>query len=97
MTEPIYITSSSSNITVKTNPTITFDNGMVLWLAKEGETFELSSYDWNKILQINAMVRSLGIFKDRYLTDEEIKKEEAKPINRIREFFKKCAKLIRLI
>ena len=77
-----------------------FDNGMVLWLAKEGETFELSSYDWAKIQQINAMVRTLGIFKDRYLTQNEIKKEEEKEKNsisyKIRKALEKWAKLIRI-
>lgn len=80
--------TNEMNITVKTNPTITFDNGMVLWLAKEGETFELSSYDWNKIQQINAMVRSLGIFKDRYLTQSEIKAQENKEKNSLWYRFK---------
>lgn len=96
----IFYSTADSNIIVKSNPTITFDNGMVLWLAKEGETFELSSYDWAKIQQINAMVRSLGIFKDRYLTQEEIKKEEEKEKNsisyKIRKALEKWAKLIRL-
>ena len=92
----IFYNTTDSNIIVKTNPTITFDNGMVLWLAKEGETFELSSYDWSKIQQINAMVRSLGIFKDRYLTQEEIKKEEKSIPTRFQKFLKKCAQLIRL-
>lgn len=101
MTESIYFTSTSSNIAVKTNPTITFDNGMVLWLAKEGETFELSTYDWNKILQINATVRSLGLFKDRYMTDAEVKaekkKEEKSVWNKIKTVMKKCERLIRRI
>lgn len=95
MSESIFITNSSINIVVKSNPTITFDNGMVLWLGKEGETFELSTYDWNKILQINAMIRTLGIYKDRYLTDTEIKQKEEQTFSfKFKEFIKKCKQLI---
>lgn len=46
---------------VQTNPTITFSNGMVLWLAEKGETVELTQTDWNLLVKANSYIQGVGI------------------------------------
>ena len=63
----IHITNNESNIVVKSDPVIVFDNGMQLWLGKKGERFVISSHDYYTLLQITALVGTLGKVKDRFV------------------------------
>ena len=46
---------------VQTDPTITFGNGMVVWLAEKGETVELTQSDWNLLVKANSYIQYVGI------------------------------------
>ena len=46
---------------VQNDPTITFSNGMVLWLAEKGETVELTQSDWNLLVKANSYIQYVGI------------------------------------
>lgn len=77
MTEQIFTTNSNSNLIVQSNPTIQFNNGMVLWLAKKGETYELKPGEWELITQMNQLastMSSLHRFKYIPMTDAEVEK-----------------------
>lgn len=76
----VHIISNSSNIVVNTKPVIRFDNGMTLCLSEKPGSFELSSHDWNKILQINAMVRTMGMYRDRYVIERTVQREVPKTL-----------------
>lgn len=54
---------NNNNIVVKTNPTVQFRNGMTLWLAKPGESFELTQYDWDLIQRIDQLAMMLGRYQ----------------------------------
>jgi hypothetical protein len=83
----------TSELTIKTNPTITFDNGMVLWLAKEGESVEINTYDWNIIQRMNKDVSLLGIYKDvlvdksETIINKNIKKETNTFLSTLKQIF----------
>ena len=66
--------STNHNIVVETNPTITFSNGMVLWLGEKGETITMTDYDMELIYQADAYIRSIG--KYRYSSRTETVKAE---------------------
>lgn len=67
--------STNANITVDCNPTITFSNGMTLWLGEPGEQVELSDYDMKLIFQADAYIRNIG----RYRYSSRTKTETATP------------------
>ena len=62
--------NNGNNLTIKTNPTVTLRNGMTLWLAKPGESFELNQYDWDLIQRIDRYASMLG--KYRYANKRDI-------------------------
>ena len=53
----------SSKLIIQTNPTVTFRNGMTLWLAKPGETFEITECDWHLIQRIDNLANHLGRYQ----------------------------------
>ena len=55
-----YTFFDNSHLLVKTNPTITFSNGMVLWLAEKGETVKIDQYDWYMLNQADRYIRQVG-------------------------------------
>lgn len=55
--------SNGDNLTIQTDPTVTLRNGMTLWLAKEGESFELTQYDWDLIQCIDRYACMLGKYQ----------------------------------
>lgn len=63
------IFQSNDNLTIQTNPTVTLRNGMTLWLAKPGESFELNQYDWDLIQRIDKLAAMLG--KYRYANEQD--------------------------
>ena len=69
------IFQSNDNLTIKTNPTVTLRNGMTLWLAKPGESFELNQYDWDLLQRIDRLAAMLG--KYRYANEQDIVKAES--------------------
>jgi len=74
MTESQITISSANNLIVNTNPTIQFDNGMVLWLGNEGESVEVSTYDWQMILAARPYINQIGLIKDRYVDNPKVLK-----------------------
>lgn len=62
--------SNDNNLTIQTDPTVTLRNGMTLWLAKPGESFELNQYDWDLIQRIDKLAAMLG--KYRYANEGDI-------------------------
>ena len=64
------IFQNNDNLTIKTDPTVTLRNGMTLWLAKSGESFELNQYDWDLIQRIDKLAAMLG--KYRYANEQDI-------------------------
>lgn len=69
------IFQSNDNLTIKTDPTVQFRNGMTLWLAKPGESFELNQYDWDLIQRIDKLAAMLG--KYRYANEGDIVSTES--------------------
>jgi len=61
---------NSENLTIQTDPTVTLRNGMTLWLAQPGESFELNQYDWDLIQRIDRLADMLG--KYRYANEEDV-------------------------
>lgn len=55
--------SNHNNLTIQTDPTVTLRNGMTLWLAKPGESFELNQYDWDLIQRIDRLAVMLGKYQ----------------------------------
>ena len=58
---------NNDKLAVKSDPTVQFSNGMTLWLAKEGETYEITQYDWDLLHRIDNLASMLG--KYRYVKD----------------------------
>lgn len=67
--------SNDNNLTIKTDPTVTLRNGMTLWLAKPGESFELNQYDWDLIQRIDRLAAMLG--KYRYANERDVVSTES--------------------
>lgn len=67
--------SNDNNLTIQTDPTVTLRNGMTLWLAKPGESFELNQYDWDLIQRIDKLADMLG--KYRYANEGDIVSSES--------------------
>lgn len=55
--------SNDNNLTINTDPTVQFRNGMTLWLAKPGESFELTQYDWDLLQRIDKLATMLGKYQ----------------------------------
>lgn len=55
--------TNSSNLIVQTDPTITFSNGMVLWLAEKGETVEINQYDWDLLQHADRYIKHIGNYR----------------------------------
>jgi len=55
--------NNNDNLTVQTDPTVTLRNGMTLWLAKKGKSFELTQYDWDLIQCIDRYASMLGKYQ----------------------------------
>jgi len=53
----------NNNLTIQTDPTVTLRNGMTLWLAKPGESYELTQYDWDLIQRIDHLTSMLGKYR----------------------------------
>jgi len=62
--------NNDNNLTIQTDPTVTLRNGMTLWLAKPGESFELNQYDWDLIQRIDRLADMLG--KYRYASEGDV-------------------------
>ena len=67
--------STNHNIVVQTNPTITFSNGMVLWLGEKGEQVELTDYDMELIYRADRLISQIG----KYRYSSRTKTETASP------------------
>jgi len=65
----------NNNLTIQTDPTVTLRNGMTLWLAKPGESFELNQYDWDLIQRIDKLAAMLG--KYRYADEGDVVSAES--------------------
>jgi hypothetical protein len=65
-------TSTDSRLVVKTNPAITFQSGMTLWLGKEGESVEISSHDWEIIKHIGALTSRIGKIPDSFYVTKAV-------------------------
>lgn len=59
---------NNDKLVVKSDPAVQFSNGMTLWLAKEGETYEITQYDWDLLHRIDNLTSQLG--KYRYVKDD---------------------------
>ena len=55
--------TNNSNLVVQTDPTITFSNGMVLWLAEKGETVEINQYDWDLLQHADRYIKNIGLYR----------------------------------
>lgn len=67
--------ADTSKYVIQTNPTITFSNGMVLWLGKKGEQVEMTDYDMELIYQADRLISQIG----KYRYSSRTKTEKAKP------------------
>lgn len=96
--------TSDSSIVVQTDPTITFENGMTLWLGKKGETVQITQYDWDCLNAMAPYVNQLGRFHSGHVETHIIKpriiKAKAKTHNKWLDFktklintFKKSSKV----
>lgn len=61
--ETYFTRSDCAAIMVESNPTITFSNGMVLWLAEKGETVEINQYDWDLLQQADRYIKHIGKYR----------------------------------
>lgn len=68
--------STNHNIVVQTNPTITFSNGMVLWLGEKGETVTMTDYDMELIYRADGLISQIG----KYRYSSRTKTETATPL-----------------
>ena len=55
--------STDHKIVVQNNPTITFSNGMVLWLGEKGETVTMTDYDMELIYRADGLISQLGMYR----------------------------------
>lgn len=68
---------TNDKIVVNSDPIVQFSNGMVLWLAKEGETYEITQYDLDLLHRIDNLTSQLGRY--RYVKDNGRAVVEPKP------------------
>lgn len=67
--------ADTSKFVIQTNPTITFSNGMVLWLGKKGETVTMTDYDMELIYRTDNLISQIG----KYRYSSRTKTETATP------------------
>ena len=65
-----YTIYNNSNLVVQTDPTITFSNGMTLWLAKKGEIVEINQFDWDLLQAADQYIKRIGL--GRYAPNSKI-------------------------
>lgn len=51
--------AETEKFTVKTQPTVTFSNGMVLWLAEKDEQFVLTNPDMRLLYEADVFIRNI--------------------------------------
>lgn len=67
--------ADASKYVIQTNPTITFSNGMVLWLGEKGEQVEMTDYDMELIYRADRLISQIG----KYRYSSRTKTETAPP------------------
>jgi hypothetical protein len=70
-----FTVADTSKYVVQTNPTITFSNGMVLWLGEKGETVNMTDYDMELIYRADRLISQIG----KYRYSSRTKTETATP------------------
>lgn len=70
-----FTVADTSKYVVQTNPTITFSNGMVLWLGEKGETVNMTDYDMELIYRADRLISQIG----KYRYSSRTKTETAEP------------------
>lgn len=73
--------ADASKYVIQTNPTITFSNGMVLWLGEKGENVTLSDYDMELIYRADGLISQIGMYRysSRTKTETASPSVEKKP------------------
>lgn len=80
--EGYFSRANTSAIIVQTDPTVTFNNGMTLWLADKGQTVEINQYDWDLLQQADRYIKHIGKYRYAPASKQTVVAKVAKKENK---------------